>query len=197
MKKFLIILPMAVAAVFLSGCGNAPVATESGNAVPTQKQEADKSGIVGSAIGSLKDAIGLGKKMECVSKDASGETKAYIDGMKYKAVSATPEGNMISIFDGADFHTWNEKTKQGFVMTKACMDELSERLPKTDGTDNVSGNNNLQTTEDVIADESMDNCKETGPIDFTIPSDVKFVDQCELLKNIPANLKDFKIPTGQ
>jgi len=187
MKKLLVIVPMFAAAILLSGCGKsaeAPAAKDAG----VVKQDAGSS-----IVGSLKDAIGLGKKMACTSKDANGETTAYIDGQKYKAVSATKEGNMIMIFNGTDFYTWNEKTKQGFVMTKACTDELNKNLPKTDANSAVP-ENDFQSTDKVVADESMNNCKETGAIDFTIPTDVKFIDQCEMMKAIPANLKDLKIP---
>lgn len=188
MKKILIIMPMLAAAVFLSGCsdgGKSPAVKET---VETKESSQD------SLIGSLKDAIGLGKKMECVSKEDGMETRSYIDGTKYKAVSETKEGKMVMVFDGKDFHMWNEKTKEGFVMTKSCIDGLNKGVSKMEGAEDVSGDGNFRSTEEIIAEESLDNCKETGPIDFTVPTDVKFVDQCELMKNIPADLGDLQIP---
>ena len=187
-------MSILAAVVFLSGCsgsGETPAATEVGGTAPDKKQEA--AGV----IGSLKDAIGLGKKMECVSQDANGETKVYIDGTKYKSTSVVPEGNMVMVFDGQDFRIWNEKTKQGFIMTKVCMEELNKNMPEADGPGNLPKNDNFQSTEDVVAEESLDNCKETGPIDFTVPADVEFIDQCELMKNIPAGIKDLQIPAGR
>ncbi len=194
MKKTLLALTV-VATFFLSGCSN-------GDQVSVMKESAGvldvaTQGSAGSVVSSLKDAIGLGKKMECVSKDADGETKAYIDGSKYKSASITKDGTMISVFTGEDFYMWNEKTKEGLVMTKVCTDELNRSVPKVGGVDNSSINTEFQTTEDIVAEESIDNCKETGSIDFTIPTDVKFIDQCEMMKNIPASVKDFKIPAGQ
>lgn len=188
-----VVVVIILAAVFLSKRGSAPTATEKGKNVSTTKESKTDA-----IVGSLKDAIGLGKKMTCVSKDASGDTTAYIDGQKYKAVTVTTEGNMISLFTGEDFYSWNEKTKQGFKMTKACTDELNKDLPKTDPS--AIEEDNFVTTEDIIAEETNnDDCKETTvSVDFSIPSGVNFTDQCELMKNIqnniPANLKDLQIP---
>ncbi|MFA6973762.1 MAG: hypothetical protein WC238_03445 [Parcubacteria group bacterium] len=188
-----VVVVIILAAVFLSKRSSAPTVTEKGKDASIAKESKTDA-----IVGSLKDAIGLGKKMTCLSKDASGDTTAYIEGKKYKAVTVTPEGDMISLFTGEDFYSWNEKTKQGFKMTKACTDELSKNLPKADP--NATTEDNFVTTEDIIAEETYNNdCKETTmAVDFSIPKDVSFMDQCELLKNlqnnIPANLKDLQIP---
>ena len=194
MKKVLmIIVPIilvAIAAGIYLTKKDAPVATEKGN---VEKNVGSKTE---SVIGSLKDAVGLGKKMECVYKEGESEVKTYIDGMKSKSVIASKEGEMISIFDGNDFYGWNVKTKEGYVMKKTCMEELAKNVPKVEGGEN-SNPADFETTEDILKDTSMDKCKETGSIDFTIPKDINFVDQCEMMKNLTNSLKDFKMPIGQ
>ena len=184
-----IVVVAIVAGIYLTK-KDAPATTEKGNVEKNVGSETE------SIIGSLKDAVGLGKKMECVYKDAESETRTYIDGMKSKSVTTSKEGEMISIFDGNDFYGWNTKTKEGYVMKKSCMEELAKTMPVTEEGEN-SNPADFETTEDIIEDTSMDNCKETGAIDFTIPKDINFVDQCEMMKNLTNSLKDFKMPTAQ
>lgn len=187
-----IILVAVVAGIFLfSKKGEAPVTEEKKGAVEKVVEDAKDS-----VIGSLKDAVGLGKKMECAYVEGDTEVKTYIDGMKYKSVIVSKEGEMISIFDGNDFYGWNAKTKEGYVMKKSCMEELAKTMPATEEGEN-SNPADFETTEDVVEDTPLDKCKETGAIDFTIPKDINFVDQCEMLKNLTNSLKDFEIPTGQ
>lgn len=192
-KALMIIVPIivvAIAAGIYLTKKDSPVATEKGN---VEKNVGSKTE---SVIGSLKDAIGLGKKMECTYTEGEAEVRTYIDGMKSKSIIASKEGEMISVFDGNDFYGWNAKTKEGYVMKKSCMEELAKTMPKTEEGEN-SNPADFETTEDIVEDTSMDNCKETGAIDFTIPKDINFVDQCEMLKNLTNSLKDFKMPTGQ
>lgn len=197
MKKSLVVVVAVVILAIIAGIffftknGEAPATKEEKSATEKVMEDAKDS-----VIGSLKDAIGLGKKMECVYKDGNFESKTYIDGMKYKSITTSSEGEMISVFDGSDFYGWNTKTKEGYVMKKTCMEELSKNVPKVEGGEN-SNPADFETTEDIVEDTPMDNCKETGAIDFTIPKDISFVDQCEMLKNLSNSLKDFKIPTGQ
>lgn len=189
----MIIVPIIVVAIAVGiylTKKDATVPEENGN---VEKNVGSKTE---SVIGSLKDAIGLGKKMECVYKEGDMESKTYIDGTKYKSVTSTPEGEMISVFDGSDFYGWNIKTKEGYVMKKSCMEELAKAMPATEEGEN-SNPADFETTEDIVEGTPMDNCKETGSIDFTIPKDINFVDQCEMMKNLTNSLKDFKMPIGQ
>jgi len=185
-----VVLAIIAGVFFFTKKGETPVTKEKGTASKVVESAKD------SVVGSLKDAIGLGKKMECVYKDAEGDVKTYIDGGKYKSVITTKEGEMVSIFDGSDFYGWNTKTKEGYVMKKTCMEELAKNVPKVEGTEN-SNPADFETTEDIVEDVSMNNCKETGSVDFSIPKDVKFVDQCEMMKNLTNSLKDFKMPVAQ
>ena len=198
MKKPLVIVLVivvlaAIAGAFFFTKKSEMPATTGGNKGTVEKAV---EGAKDSIVGSLKDAVGLGKKMECTYKDAESETKTYIDGMKYKSVTTSKEGEMISIFNGEDFYGWNSKTKEGYVMKKACMEELAKNMPKVEGQE-ASNPADFETTEDVMEDFSMDKCKEAGSVDFSIPKDINFVDQCEMLKNLSNSLKDFKMPTGR
>lgn len=184
-KSFIIIPAVVLATVFLSGCGS-------------KSSETGKTQEGSSIVGSLKEAVGLGKKMTCTSKDASGDTTAYIDGKKYKSVTATSEGTMVAIFTGEDFYGWNEKTKEGFKMTKACTDELSKDVPES-AEEAAEAEDDFITTEDIVEEGGFDNdnCKETTEkVDFNIPSDVKFIDQCEFIKTLQAEMPALEV-SGQ
>jgi hypothetical protein len=201
MKKVFLILPIMAGAIFLGGCGNSsqqqPTAGE--NPTGTNKAvEADKGNGVGAVAGSLKEMVGMGKQMVCVMNENGVETKTYIEGKKYKSTTDSKEMTMNSIFDGEAFYSWNTKTKAGTKMTMACMEEIGKNMPKAagDGSDFAS-------TDKLIEDEAKNNnCQEAKEkVDFTLPADIDFVDQCLMMQNITKNMPkgelpaNFKMPT--
>ncbi len=197
MKKTFLILPIMVGAIFLGGCGNgnqaAPTAGEN-PAGANKVNEADKGNKVDTIIGSLKEMVGAGKKIECATTQDGVETKTYIEGKKYKSVTTSTEITMTGIFDGETFYSWNTKTKAGTKMSMACMEEIKKSLPKAAG-DNGAG---FASTDKLIEDEAKNNnCQEaSGAVDFTLPTDVDFVDQCLMMQNILKNMPKGELPAG-
>lgn len=195
MKKTLIILSVLVGAIFLGGCGNSNPATETigeNQTIPSGAPGSDIGSKVGAAANSLKDLVGMGKKMECDSTDNGVTTKIFIEGTKYKSTTESKEFSMTGIFDGDTFYSWNTKTKAGTKMTMACMQEIGKDMPKAEGKDNSE----ITSTDKLIEEQAKkNNCKETAEnIDFTLPSDISFVDQCAMMKGMTQNLKDMKLP---
>lgn len=192
MKKTFIILPILAGIIFLGGCGN------SNQATPTTGEkisEADKGSNAGSVVESLKDMVGMGKKMVCVSTIDGVETKTYIEGKKYKATITSKEIKMMSIFDGETFYSWDSKTKAGTKMTMVCMEELGKNMPKTAA--GANDNSEVASTDKLIESEDGKNCSETSEaVDFNIPTDVNFVDQCLMLQNMTKNMPKGELPAG-
>ena len=192
MKKIFLILPIMAGAIFLGGCGNnnqvVPITGENINDV-------DKGNNTGSVAESLKDMVGMGKKMMCVSTIDGTETKTYIEGKKYKATITSKEIEMMSIFDGETFYSWDSKTKAGTKMTMTCMEELGKNIPKT--ATGANDNSEVASTDKLIESEDGKNCSETSEtVDFNIPTDVNFVDQCLMLQNMTKNMPKGELPAG-
>lgn len=201
MKKF---LPLALVLLVLVGVGF----YIRGKQRTTQTLEKQGNGTLlpvtekGGVISSIKDAIGLGKKMKCtsVTPDGSGNQSSstiFVDGKKYK-FSAEANGEIsYGIFDGETQYMWSGNTKQGLKMTKACIDELSKAVPQNGSDNTLSTPETPQDFEDSFGGGAGVNCEPTSE-DFSIPTDVKFVDQCEMMKNSLKALEGIKgnLPAG-
>ena len=178
MKKKTLVLSMFLAALLFSGfnCGG-DKDVQDAETTPAKEDS--------SIIDDISEAITLKKKMECKYKvtDEKGdavESKSYIQGDKYKTEFTAAGAKQTSIFDGQTIYTWDENTKQGTMMDIDCLDDF-----KTVSSSDEADTEDFEEykSSDQILDEGVDvSCRPVAAIDFTIPDDVNFVDQCELLK---------------
>lgn len=130
--------------------------------------------------------LGEGKKMQC-TYTIQGEgnkivaMKMYAEKDRYKTEMETPTGMTISLFDGKTLYSWTKGMKQGTKMEKACLKELEKQtkngeVPATDAYD--SPEQAIETIPNIscsVMEEEIDF--------FSVPSDIVFADQCELMKN--------------
>jgi hypothetical protein len=152
-------------------------------------------------IGSIKDAMGLGQKMKCTysDKDGSGvSSTVFVDGQKFKFTTEANGEKMYGVFDGDTQYMWTaDAKKQGWKMTKACTEELGKTAEKmTEGSSTSTA-----TPQDF--QESFDSaenvrCEPAGSEDFSIPADITFVDQCEMIRDSMKALEQMKgqLPEG-
>ncbi len=185
-----------VAAAFIfSGCGNQAVVQ-----APAQKETpVEVKNESPSVISSIKEAMGLGKKMKCTYTFGTGDSKfdsvAYIDGQKYKSASIIAGKVNNTYFDGSAVYSWMEGGKTGTKMTMACINELKSSLPQNQPAG--SGPQTVKNPEDQFKDVVNTNCVAADTtVDLTLPSDVTFTDQCEVLKKTMDSIKNVKLPAG-
>lgn len=148
------------------------------------------------AISSIRDAMGLGKKMQCTYADASDgktlQSVVMIDGKRFKSVIDTPEGKMSIVFDGETQYVWNDKDKSGFKMSQACLDDVEKSLPE-----NLKNNESFGRLDDITEDfdTAQDvSCRPALSIDTSVPADISFVDQCEMMRQSLDVLKGMNLP---
>lgn len=183
MKKIKI-ATLVVGAIILAGCGNK--AMENSNGAKTKTEE---KSTVSQMITSVTDAMKSGKTMKCTykttAKESDFETITYVKGNKYMTENNVVGVNQKMIFDGETTHSWGEGQKQGMKMTKDCMEEMeSSALENEEYQSKTSG-----LTEEQDFESAVDvKCEEVSDVDFSIPSDVEFVDQCEMLKDVMKNM---------
>lgn len=200
MKK---LVPIAAVLIVLAGIGwylsnrqDAAPVSEQGEgilrtAMPTP---GDAPGV----IGSIKDAMGLGKKMKCTYADAQNgaSSTVFIDGQKFKFTSEVNGEKMYGVFDGDTQYMWTTgQTKQGFKMGKACMDELGKMAPQTEGSKNTAPAQDFEKSFEMAQNVR---CEPATSEDFSIPTDVTFVDQCAMIKDSMKALEGIKgqLPAG-
>ncbi|HRY82951.1 MAG TPA: hypothetical protein P5232_04630 [Candidatus Moranbacteria bacterium] len=190
MKKMKIAV-LAAGILLLAGCGNKVANNFTGSAVENKNGAGvETSGV----ISSIKDAMGLGKAMKCEYrfKGEGGDitSTAYVNGKKYKAESTVMGKKQIVIFDETAMYSWAEGEKTGMKMAKTCMEEMEKNIPKAQGgqepiADSISDEEFFENSTDV-------SCLPYSGTDFSIPKDIVFTDQCQMLKdmmkNIPAGI---------
>lgn len=200
MKKAIFIGIVMISTIFLGGCGsdNSKVGEKSGVQNDNSKMDedmnkkgegADGSGVVeneGGMLNKLKSAISSGKKMKCTYKisDTDGEMEitTYMQGDKYKTEADFGQMKTVSVFDGDGMYSWSVGEKTGTKMTMDCMKSLSADIPEEKTTqDNVPKDE--EEFVDSLEDAKNLKCESFDDVDFEIPSDVEFADQCEMLKS--------------
>ena len=197
---------LAAGVLVFVGCGNKTVNNQNENQEQAQTEsKSEESGI----ISSIKDAMDTGKEMRCEYKikDANGGESSvitFVDGKKYRTDMAVGGQTQHIIFDEEAMYSWREGQKQGTKITVACSEELAKNAPQAE-------NNNTSEAIDPTGEKTFDNaldvkCEEAMGTGFSVPIDVEFQDQCEILKNmmkniptdmpanIPANIPD--MPAG-
>lgn len=198
MKKVSLIVASLFLVLILSGCGkveknnndqaNLDLA-ESKN--QTQGEATTEDGTTeseGGIVAKLKNAISSGKKMKCTYKmgdeNTATEVITYLQGDKYKTEIVMGQIKTVSVFDGDAMYSWVAEQKTGTKMTMDCINSLdvkgeaeNESVPE-----NIPEEDNDKFME-TLADAQNLSCEDAGDVDFDIPSDVNFSDQCEMLKS--------------
>jgi hypothetical protein len=209
MKKILQIIATGGLVLLLSACGcQKKTSQETGpqTAAPSETPASQpESGI----ISSIKDAFSSGKKMQCTFTEKQPGTQGdvkytlYTDGKKnFKTQFAiTAEGKITTMNslmnqdNGGTMYSWNEGEKTGMKFTVACMKEVADNMPQGQNTPPPPTD-----TEDPYQGATDVKCEPASSVDITVPSDIVFTDQCEMMKNLTKNLpdleklKDVKVP---
>lgn len=154
-----------------------------------------------SLVSSLKDAIGLGQKMQCTytikNKDMVATSRASIDGQKFRSETEMNGMKMFMLSDGETQYMWNSASQQGFKMDKACLESLKSSVPESaQGTGNPTPQaGDYQATLDTATNVS---CEPTTSVDFSLPMEVSFVDQCAMMEQGKKMMEQFKgqLPSG-
>jgi hypothetical protein len=179
----------------LSGCGKTNENKINNSEIETTKNQDDivaneeKSTGEISMVDKLKNAISSGKKMKCTYKmneeGGAAEVITYMHGDKYKSEVITGQMKTVAVFDGEAMYSWVIGQKIGTKMTMDCIDSLdvkgetsAEAIPE--GTPKGEDEDKFMET---LSDAQNLSCEDAGEIDFSIPSDVSFSDQCEMLKS--------------
>jgi len=190
MKKTFVFFGIVATALLFSGCGSKNAALTPAQQGPAPEPSNAASGVVSS----IKDAIGLGTKMQCTMSSKNSAAKVvYIEGTKIKSTSEINNKKQNIIFDGEATFVWTEGEATGLKMTKACLQDLKASLPEQQKNLVDSSITNVQ---DKINSDTSSTCTPVADIDFTIPAAVTFTDQCQVMKKTLDSMKNIKLPAG-
>lgn len=194
MKKTLLGVVIVGVAFVLSGCGKPDDANQ--GAVQNQNQAQQNESSKGSVITSIKEAIGLGKKMECVytTKIDGKEIKSVMqtDGKNFKSSSEIDGRKMYSVMKDEVSYTWGEGIPMASKLSMSCIKDL----PKQEGQESSSPVEDMHNPEKAFDGATNVVCNPIASVDINIPSDVQFQDMCEMMKGMMNMTKNMKIPGG-
>ena len=185
----------------LVGCGNKTNPLESAkeniNAkiengkelVETGKKIADEKQ---SMVGGLKEAMKRGVTMKCVTDSADGHWVIYTNGKNSRTEGTTADGHeMVILAKDKVVYTWDKKTKKGQKVDKDCMDDFQKNMGMD--TSEMMKDDFEEFTPEKMEIKEKDGslkCVPSTKADFSVPSDVEFTDQCEMLKKQMSGLKE-------
>jgi hypothetical protein len=190
---------LAAGILILAGCGNKAVDNSAGEAKDAGAAKTESKKESGGIISSIKDAMNLGKTMECTYtiKDGMGPgknlvSKSYVQGKKYMGENEKDGKTTIRLFDGEATYSWTKGEKTGTKMEQKCLDEISAAAPKVEADESLIPDDKI-SQEKTLEDATDVDCKDASGVDFSVPSDVIFTDQCEIMKN---RMTKFSVPDG-
>ena len=151
-------------------------------------------------IDSIKDAMGLGKAMQCTymaDGQASFKSSVIVNGDKFKSVTEVAGKKMYGLFDGEAQYVWTEGESKGFKMSKGCLDELKANLPAGSDTNTGAGVKDLSEGFDMAKNVTCE-AAPSASADLSVPTDVMFADQCEMMRQSLEMMKNVQkqMPEG-
>ncbi len=174
MKKIILVLTI-LSLLTLVACGNSPNA-QPGSSVNSNNNQAAESSSGSSFVGSLVDAMKLGKSFKCTITDSQGNAgDIYVKGNKFKSESTVEGTKAFSIVDeNKCVWIWQEGNAQG---SKICADSSQQQTKETSKTTAVPGQVNTGANVRCTAQDLSDSM-------FSPPTNVQFTDLAETLKGL-------------
>ena len=190
MKKTLLNVAVIGAAIVLAGCAK-PGAVDQNTAQNQQGGSAKNS-----VINSIKDAIGLGTKMECTyTTNINGkEIKAVMqtDGKNFKSSSEIDGRKMYSVMKDNVSYAWGEGIPMASKLSLDCIKDL----PKPEGQESNPQVEDMQNPEKAFDGATNVVCNPIASVDISVPNNIQFQDICEMMKGFANMAKNMKLPAG-
>lgn len=152
-------------------------------------------------ISSIKEAMGLGQKMQCTYTMNEGgkafESKVVVDGDKYASTTMIDNMTVYGVFDGENQYSWTSAAKTGTKMSKSCMEKMTAAV-KDMSKPAESPTSVTEDMEKVFETAKNVKCEGVTNADFALPKDVTFTDSCALMEQSMEMMKEMKdkLPAG-
>lgn len=192
-----IILVLVVGGAFFLWQGKSATApiTETVDTTPTETETGLNESGVG-MIASIKDAMGLGKTLQCTyALNEGGATMGMmstvmVDGEKFKSTTVMKDMTMYALFDGENQYTWMSNSKEGMKMSKACLAKMTDtvkNLPQSPAAPSQPKN----VSKDFEMAKNVQ-CEVSGSVDLSLPVGITFTDQCAIVEQSMKMLEQMK-----
>jgi len=176
-------------AIVVAGCGTQKQTTEKIKEVKQQAQEKKANVFEKAKKKTFAEALKAKTPFKCVVKDDESEVVTYLKGSDFRSEVNADGDKMITVKKGGVIYTWSEKDKEGAKIDLQCLEEFNKGMEEMESQlaelNKAFDAFTPQALEGKVEDgEGSASCEPVMGIDLTVPKDVKFVDQCEMLKNL-------------
>lgn len=192
----LVILAVVLAGGFLYWNSQKKSSPESAAVTKSASEMMPEKGM----ISSIREAMGLGEKMQCTysvkNGDVSVESKVVVDGGKYRSTSIVGGTTVEALFDGEYQYSWTSAAKTGMKMSKDCLAKMAAWAKEaTEKFPTMPESQDMEKTFDMAEGVK---CVAAPETDFTVPSDIVFTDQCAMMEQSMEMMKEMKekLPAG-
>jgi len=140
----------------------------------------------------IVSAMQSGKKMQCTYTDNSQKSAVtstvFIDGAKFKTIMNIDGKEAYSMFDGNTNYSWGMVEEQGFKITKDCMQTMQTETQSPEAPSQANTDQFMQA--DDFYEAFNVKCSPINNIDFSLPTNIKFIDACETINAMSQNAED-------
>lgn len=176
-------------AMALAGCGAQPeqAAGPRENASEAWEQAAERGETMGTPQEGWLSDIAAGKTLECEYRMADGDgeygtVRMIMDRDRYRTETRTENGEFISVFDGETSYSWTAGEGRGMKMRMDCVEGMDDADMEADMDEEMSDEESFRSSEEALNLIPDISCREIDSANFSVPEDVEFVDQCEMLR---------------
>lgn len=185
-------------AVLLAGCSGQSdgMADQARDQVREQDQAQAPERVIDDVTGWVAD-LAAGKRLECEYRiddaEATGTVRMIMDRDRYRTETETPNGTFISVFDGETMYSWTAGGPQGMKMSRKCMDDMGGDVSEEE--EDVAmpeEGESYDSSEEALGAIPGISCREISGADFSVPVDVEFVDQCQMLQEQTRAMEQYR-----
>lgn len=195
-----VVVVVAVVGFFLWQQGQENDSALMSESVPPRETEGEQKTDQG-VVASIKDAMGLGKNMQCTYNVETGgknmQSTVVVNGDRYQSTTVIGDMTTYALFDGETQYVWTNTAKTGTKMNKACLEEMKNAVKDLSQASAAT----VPTVEDTEAtfDAAKNvSCVPALGVELTVPKDVTFTDQCAMMKQSLEMMKQLRgqMPEG-
>lgn len=153
----------------------------------------------GGLVGSIKEAMGLGRQMQCTYESGEGDqafqSAVVVNGEKFQSTATVNGMQVYGFFDGENQYSWTSAAKTGTKISKDCLARLSAAVQNRE-TDAAPRVDDLRAGFDVANNVSCSPV--SSAVDMMLPTDVTFTDQCAQIEQSMQMMQEYrdKMPAG-
>lgn len=138
---------------------------------------------------------GIAKKCSYSFEQENEQHNVFVlvDGEKFKLISKVAEETEFSLFDGEAFFSWADGDKQGMKMSSNCSEEMGTSEGEKEDPDGDWDIDSFRSVDEILNQENVEMvCESTDEVEIRLPTEIEFVDQCELLRKQMELIKELQ-----